>query len=47
MMKKLIVTIAFILVGCMFLMKHVTAQNQSLQKVGVLWHLDAAEMVLY
>jgi putative tryptophan/tyrosine transport system substrate-binding protein len=47
MMRKLIVTIAFIFVGCTFLINHATAQNQSLQKVGIIWHLDAAEMALY
>ena len=47
MIKKLIVAIALIFVGCTVFIQLAAAQNQPSAKVGILWHLNVAEMAPY
>ena len=47
MMKKLLVIVAFILVGCMFLTEHAAAQDRKLPKIGEIWGINAEEIAPY
>ena len=47
MMKKLLVIVAFILVGCMFLTEHAEAQDRKLPKIGEIWGINAEEIAPY
>ncbi len=47
MMKKLLVIVAFILVGCMFLTEHAAAQDRKLPKIGEIWGVNAEEIAPY
>ena len=46
-MKRRFAVVAFILVGWLCFVQQADAQNQPAAKVGILWHLSAAEMAPY
>ena len=47
MMKKLLVIVAFILVGRMFLTEPAAAQDRKLPKIGEIWGINAEEIAPY
>ena len=46
-MQRRFSVVAFILAGLLCFVQQADAQNQPAAKVGILWHLSAAEMAPY